>query len=140
MPKLPYRLRRLMQHKCDLYRLATLAMAPGSTFEASDLKYESAIAYSGVLCYYEATPEFDEPAGQGLTKQVNIMTSDKWHFLAEQEIGDTWVIVMRTPGHPDIGKAWVTQGNTTMNASMPGRPTDSQWIYAKLSPKQLIPA
>lgn len=136
LSKYPFRIQRLMRHTCNLYRpAARTAQTPGGV-EAADFSYSATLAYSNVPCYYQATPEFDEPKDQGITKQINILTSDKWHFLAEQEIADTWLIEMTTPDHPYSGRIWTTQGNSTMNASMPGRPTDSQWIYAKLSPTQ----
>lgn len=132
------RLRRFMCHTCDLYRPSTI-MPITASGEMADAIYQPIAAYTGVTSHLQATPEFDNPQLQGLTKQVNELTSDRWHFLAEQEIADGWAIVMKTVGHPDYGHAWIVQGNAMMNASQPGRPTDSQWLYAKLAPTNTIP-
>lgn len=132
----------LFRNTCDLYLQLPPTRQQVGDPEASDASYGySATPFAaGVLCHYEPTPEFDEPSQQGLTKETNLLTSDKWHFHANQRIEDTMLIVMRGPiGHPYAGNAWVVQGNAFMNASVPGRPSDSCWVYAKLAPKDLIP-
>ena len=137
MVTLGRRLQRLFVHTADIYRPEALAARPGKK-EAADVAIQATPIAMGVQCWLEATPEFDERAVQGLTKQINILTSDKWHFLQSQEIADAWLIVMKTPSHPDYLKVWTVQGNPTSNASAPGRPTESQWVFAKVSPKQQI--
>lgn len=132
------RLASFMCHICDLYRPSTIAPLSG-TGEMADAIFQPVAAYFGVTCHYEPTPEFDQPELQGLTKETNLLTSDKWHFFQDQEIADDWIIVLKTPGHPLAYHAWITQGNTYSNASAPGRSTDSQWLFAKLTTTISIP-
>jgi hypothetical protein len=143
MATIPYRLQRLLQHKCDIYRRATISAVSGS-IEGADVAYSITPVATGVLCYWQATPELDEPATQGITKTVNLVTSDKWHFLSSQELQDGWLIVNRIilpngQRHSDYGAVSVIQGNPTTNSSMVGRDTQSQWVFAKHSPDILIP-
>lgn len=140
LPIMPpdFALADLLSDTCTLYRPSPIASTPGN-FEAADASYVVAPTYTGIRCHYEPTPEFDEPENQGVTKQVNILTSDKFTFLSSQEVADQWLILLTTPGHAYNGRIWVIQGNSFMNDSEPGRYTSSQWLYAKLSPTQLIP-
>lgn len=131
------RIPSFMCHTFDLYR--PKAYSAYSSGEMGDFSYEPFPAYSGVVGHLQATPEFDDPQLQGMTKQVSVLTSDRLHFLAEQEVADTWLVVMRTVGNVDYGNAWIIQGNATMNASQPGRPADSQWLPSKLAPDNTIP-
>lgn len=128
------RLARFMCHTCDLYRPADPAPVTTGDIEGEDFHRVDVVAYTGLVCHYQPTPTFDEPKLEGITKQNSILTSDRWHFLQGQEIGDTWKIVMTTPDHPENGTEWIVQGDPFMNASAPGRPADSQWVYAKVSP------
>jgi hypothetical protein len=138
MATIPYRLQRLLQHRCDIYRPVNLG-ANANNDGAADPAFETTPAYTNVMCYYQGTPEFDTPTPAGITLDVNIMTSDRWWFLQDQKIEDTWMIVMRTPGHPLNGRGWIAQGNNLMIASMTGRDTRSQMIYTRQAPNAIIP-
>lgn len=138
MSDLSWRIKRLMQHSCDIYRPKALAGLMGAV-GASDPSFEAAPLYKGVISYYQPTPNFDMVGPQGLTTEVNILTSDIWWFLQDQPMGAGWLIVMKTVGHPFYGNAWVTQGQPTDNASMPGRPTNSLRVYARSAPTSIIP-
>ena len=138
MSALPWRLKRLMQHRCDIYRPKKQMGLPGAN-GAADAAFELKPFYTNVQCYYQGTPEFDTVTAAGITLDVNIMTSDVWWFLQTQAIADAWLIVMRVPGHPLDGRAWISQGNQFMIASMPGRNTFSQSIYTRQAPDSVIP-
>jgi hypothetical protein len=140
-PPVNFRLGDLLVDLVDIWIPTTIAPSAALPGEMADKGYQSlALGYQNVICRYEPTPEFDKPMTPGLSKEVNIFTLDKWHFLAQQAINDGWLVVCRTPGHQYYGRAWIVQGNSTMNDTVPGaRDTDSQWVYAKLSPTQEIP-
>lgn len=143
MAEIPYRLKRLLQHKCDIYKRAPLTAIAGS-IEGQDVSYTLTPVATSVMTYWQATPELDEPSTQGITKTVNLVTSDKWHFLSSQELADGWLIVNRIilpdgSRHHDYGAVSVIQGNPTSNTSMVGRDTQSQWVFAKRSPEILLP-
>lgn len=132
------RIRRLMLDTCNLYRPARLE-PQGTTLEAADPVSEYVPVFTAVPCHYEPASEMDVPRGPGLSKSMDIMTMDKFHFLQDQQVGDTWKIELTTVGHPGAGSCWIAQGGTLMNASKPGRATDSQWCFANLSPDQELP-
>jgi len=140
------RLRRVMVHKCDIYK--PIAIAPlevsdleamDERIEAADLAFDPTPAYTNVTCSYQGTPEFDGKTLAGITLDVNILTSDRWWFLQDQVMKDAWMIVMRSPDHPFYNKAWITQGNPYMIASVPGRPTDSLMIYSRQAHDMVVP-
>ena len=142
------RQRRLYTFRVSLYRPSTLTGRAPSIFdinttdiEAADNKYAGAPDYINVPCLYEATPEFTEVSPVGLNKEENIFTSDKWHFLADQEINDDWLIVLTACRVKTslIGRVWTVQGNSEIVNTGARRPVNKQWVYAKLSPTRIIP-
>ena len=132
--------RILFAYRVSLYAPAGLAPLSGDE-EAQDEAFETVPRYTNVPCYYQPTPEFTNVAPQGLNKEENVFTSDKWWFLGGQEVADGWLVVMtacRKP-HSLIGRCWTTQGNSEVIAALGRRNVNSAWIYAKLSPTSLIP-
>ena len=129
-----HRLVRTMQHTCSIYSSVEVRRQSGKSSFAADPSIVVVPTYINVPCYYEATKNFSVPEQQGGQKETNILTADLWHFIAEQDISSGYTIQMTTPGHPLFGRKWETQGNTTVNAAMPGRPTDSQYVTALLTP------
>ena len=146
----PGRLSRVLTFRCSLYRPTRLAARTSSIFDSGEPADTEGVGggyafppdYTNVPCYLEATPELGEVTPLGINKEQGVFTSDRWWFLAEQEINDVWLIVMTASQSPStyIGRAWITQGNTEILSSGPGRGVDSQWIFAKLSPTRLIPS
>ena len=128
-------------YRVSLYRPAVRAALPND-FEAQDEAYEPHSAYQNVLCYYQATPEFTNVNPIGLTKEENIFTSDKWYFDAAQDINDSWLIVLTACATKTslVGRCWVVQGNSEINDGAASRPVNNLWVYAKLSPTNIIPA
>ena len=143
------RQRRLYSFRVSLYRPSAITgrapsiFAPGGNadIEAADSKYAAAPDYINVPCLYEATPEFTNVSPLGLNKEENIFTSDKWHFLADQEISDDWLIVLTACRVKTslIGRVWTVQGNSEIVTTGVRRPVHKQWVYAKLSPTGIIP-
>lgn len=144
------RQRRLYSFRVSLYRPSALTGRPSSIFdtggktdiEAADSKYTDPPDYINVPCLYEATPEFTVVSPLGLNKEENIFTSDKWHFLADQDINDDWLIVLTAcrVNTSLIGRVWTVQGNSEIVTTGVRRPVHKQWVYAKLSPTGIIPA
>lgn len=62
------------------------------------------LEHSNVQCMFVPTPNIDERAGAFKLKQNSVMTSDGFHFHSEQEIGDEWVIFVRTTSTRQKGK------------------------------------
>ena len=135
------RLRRLLVYRVSLYSPADLAPVSAIDIEAKDEAFEPSPRFINVPAYYEPTPEYAQPGPAGITKEDSVQVSDRFWFLAEQDINDGWLIVMTgcLSPQPLIGRAWVAQGNSVTNVSLPGRPTDAQWVYAELSPTVIIP-
>lgn len=133
-----FRLGSFMCHLCDLYRPKAIA-ALGSTFEMADFEFEAFPTFSNVQCHFESTNEYDEPQLEGNTKQTNINTSDKWHFLDTQGVENTWAIQMKSLDHPNYGRVWIIQGNDLTVHGGPGRPALVRWVYAKLTADILLP-
>jgi hypothetical protein len=140
--RLAWDIRQLFVHTCDIYQREAIAAEADGDPEAKDAAYENVAVATGVACFFESTPEFDEAKPEGLSKEVNVLTSDRWYFLPTQAIEDTWLIVMKTqyPGgrrHPDYGKCWQVQGNA-QTCDMPGTELNTLMVYAKLAPDETI--
>ena len=137
----PGRLTRLLMYRVALYSPADLAPVSATDIEARDEAFESGPRFIRVPAYYEPTPEYAQPGPAGITKEDSVQVSDRWWFLAEQDISDGWLIVMTGCQSPNslIGRAWVAQGNSVSNVALPGRPAQSQWVYGELSPTVIVP-
>ena len=137
----PGRITRLLMYRVALYSPASLAQVNATDIEAADEGFEAGPRYIRVAAYYEPTPEYAQPGPAGITKEDSVQVSDRWWFLAEQEINDGWLIVMTACQSPNslIGRAWVAQGNSVSNVALPGRPADSQWVYGELSQTVIVP-
>ena len=141
--KVPFPSRRQIANygfRCSLYRPAALAAV---NFEAEDAAFEPKPAYVNVASRLEPTPEYARVDPLGITKEDSVLVSDRWWFFSSQEIADGWLIVMTASAvqsHPYIGRAWVSQGNSEVISSSPRRPVYAQWVFAKLSPTDIIPA
>ena len=120
---------RLYEDTVDIY----VAPAPTVNVDKTvqDVAYPSQPTYPGVTCHFDSTPEVDVAAIQGLTKEVNIFTLDKFHFDASVDIQDTYCIHLKTPGHPQSGKYWIVQGNALVKVLH----ANKQTVYAKEGPK-----
>ena len=135
------RQQRFYQYRVSLYRPAVRSALPND-FEAQDEAFEPHSAYRNVPCYYQSTPEFTNVNPIGLTKEENIFTSDKWYFDAAQDINDSWLIVLTACDTKTslIGRCWVVQGNSELNVGSASRPVNNLWVYAKMSPTNIIPS
>lgn len=137
------RMRALYTFRASLYAPAANAAVSIGDEESRDAAFELSPRFTNVPGYYQPTPEMAEIAAQGLNKENSILVSDRWWFLLDQEINDSWLIVMTgclVPNHPYIGRCWITQGNSEVIGGLPGCPANSVWVYAKISPTQIIPS
>lgn len=90
--------------------------------------------YTSVVCASYSTPETDNPELPGRTKPINMFTLDKFMFLAEQDIGDMYLIQLVTKGHPEYGAYWIVQGNAIIRPNVSRRRANFARIYAKRFP------
>ena len=62
------------------------------------------LEYSDVPCQFVPTPNIDEKGGAAKLKQNSVMTSDGLHFHTSQEIGDEWVVHIKSGSVRQAGK------------------------------------
>ena len=127
-------------YRCDIYKPTDPVPVATGDIEARDTQVSYTKIATNVKCYYEATPDTTSPQIVGRTGEKNQNVVSKWHFFAGQEVEDSYLLVMTGPvkdkdGNPNpyLGLVWMCESNKTLNFSLPGRPTDSQWIPALLS-------
>ena len=141
----PQTIRQRISYKfrVTIYAPSDLAAVSLSDEEAKDVAFASAPVYTGCPCFYRSTPEYARVDALALTKEDSVLVSDIFYFETNVNINDAYLIVITgagVPNHPYLGRCWVTQGNTEVNMSSPSRPVSEQWVYAKLSPTDIIPA
>ena len=124
---------KLYKYTVDIWRQSS---TPGvNSGVVSDFgHYPVSLISSDVACYFDSTPETDQPTAVGRNKQVNIFTLDIFHFETSVDIADTDYLIMKAaPASPDanplIGMWWAVQGGTRTHSYR----ANMQEVYAKRS-------
>lgn len=130
MPLTP-RQKILYKHTVNIYVPVTNKV-DGSKLAKAE---EYFLAFANVPCMFFATPELDIPdSPQGRSKEFNVFTLDRFHFLADQDLADTYVIELTTPNHPMHGLQWRIEGNSQLFVSMGNRRANYQMVMTKRIP------
>ena len=68
--------------------------------------------YSSVRCRLQPKSEASKPAPYGRSNYDIMVTTDLLRLHMDQEVDDGWLVQLQTPGHPEIGTYFATQGGT----------------------------
>ena len=102
---------RMFKHKADIWEPVRSSALDGDVSPAAYLP-----RFQAVPCWCTRMPSASQVEMFGRTEQDDLFTRDLWFFHEAQEIGDSWLIVLRTVDshgvqHPDYGKAWICAGD-----------------------------
>ncbi|AIE83530.1 hypothetical protein OP10G_0162 [Fimbriimonas ginsengisoli Gsoil 348] len=125
----------MYRFKVDVYRLL-----PAPSQGAMGL-YAPDPHQAGVPCYFDPTPEYDQPSAVGRNKVENIFTLDGFWFPGEYlpeggdadvpvDVVDTDMLIMRSVVGPMtslIGIWWAAKGNAQPHPYL----LDDYMVYAK---------
>lgn len=126
------RQQRLYNDLVDIYVPSSLAVDGTTRRLTTDPKYPSTATYASVTCGFFSTqenPSLVQPIGR--SNQDNIFTMDLFKFDAAQDINDTYVIQLKTVGHPQYGQWWIVVGGAEIRTSRGKRTGNYAKVFAK---------
>lgn len=116
---------RLYSDSCDIWRWNKPNRGSAETYTliASDVKY-----------HHEWSPSTSDVFAVGRQERDIILTMDRAHFDAEQEINDKYVFVMKTVDNygnnvSAYGQGWAVRGNPQENRSRGGRNANKKMVF-----------
>jgi hypothetical protein len=109
--------------------------ALSATDAAADVKYVSLPAYTNVPCFFVSTPEVDLPSAEGLNKETNIFTLDRFSFDIAQVVNNGNAILITFPQVPGVtGGFWYVQDNPKSTPALGNRKVNANEVFAKRGP------
>lgn len=114
---LTFRQKRFYVHAVDVYRAKKLGKTAYGG--AQDPGWDTTAYATGVPCYRETKPNFDDPYTIGRTDADNLFTVDKFHLPVkwddgepDLDMGGDWLLVFHSTGHPEDGMCFKSMGQT----------------------------
>ena len=108
MPVPDYRLswfqRDYMIDTCELYEPGSIISAGGKRKRTG--ARSTTPVWTDVPCWFEIRGDVATAQLGGRFSADNAFTQDRVWFHAGQEVNDTWVAKLTTPGHPSEGEWW----------------------------------
>ena len=127
------RQRALYTDVVDLYQPVSLAVDADRGVEGPE--FPSVPTAAGVMARLMPSSEASIPLPIGRSNYDIVQTTDVLRVAIETEIDDGWAVQLKTPGHPEEGTWFMTQGGVRSFNWRAG----SKTIYIKRSTRPAAP-
>ena len=128
------RQKQSMKEIVDLYA-PNPPSTTGDLREVVELTYPTTPTYTNVYAGFHAMPGYSSPQIMGRTQEDIMFTLDKFFFDVAQDIDDTWLIEIRTPGSILKGFFWFVMGDPKIHEDRGRRRANYLEVFGRRNPR-----
>lgn len=104
------RQRRRFKDIVDLYQPIDQVSDAADLVTEIPMQVQRAATFTGISCALESKKEASVPLPIGRSNYDITDTTDTINFHNQQQVGDGWFVLLKTPNHPENGTWYTIQG------------------------------